>query len=159
MSIPEKIENGNPEEVACLMVPITGKALLVPSVCIAEMVPFHSVTPVAKSPDWLLGNFYWREQQLPLISFEQMSGGSRPDLHGKCRVAVLNTTGQSEKFPFLAIMTQGIPRLARVLEEEIQAQQGTEKPFELMAVSLAGEEAVIPDMAAIESAWLNLNLA
>lgn len=159
MTAPEQLENQNPDEVACLMVPVEGRMLLLPSVSVAEMVPFTSVTPVADSPEWLLGNYYWREQQLPLLSFEQINGEPRPDLHSKCRVAVLNNTGQNEKLPFIAIMTRGIPRLARVTESEIEPDTNAEKkPYELMRVTLAGEEAVIPDLEGLEQAWLNLGL-
>lgn len=159
MALPEQIENQNPDEVACLMVPMTGRMLLMPSVSVAEMVPFTAVTPIANSPDWLLGHYYWRELQVPLLSFEQINGEARPDLHNQCRVAVLNNTGESESLPFIGIMTQGIPRLARVTEAEIQQLDSTEvKPYEQMKVSIAGEEAFIPDIAALEKAYLELKL-
>lgn len=159
MSLPEQIENQNPDEVACLMVPVTGRMLLMPSVSVAEMVPFTAVSPIANSPDWLLGHYYWREQQVPLLSFEQINGEPRPDLHGQCRVAVLNNTGQSESLPFIGIMTQGIPRLARVVESEIQYLENADiKPYEQMQVSIAGEDAFIPNISALEKAYLDLKL-
>ena len=158
MAQPEHIENSTPAEIACLMVPVSKRLLLVPSTSVAEIVPFTAVSRVADAPDWLLGNYHWREQQVPLISFEQLNGENRPDLHSRCRVAVLNNTGQSDGLPFIAIMTQGIPRLARVTEEEIQQLDLTtdKKPFELMHVSLAGEEAVVPDIVGMEKAYLDL---
>lgn len=158
MAQPEQIENSLPAEIACLMVPVSERTLLVPSTSVAEIVPFTAVSRVADSPDWLLGNFHWRELQVPLMSFEQLNGEGRPDLHSRCRVAVLNNTGQSDSLPFIAVMTQGIPRLARVTEEELQQLDLNidKKPFELMHVSLAGEKAVVPDIEGMEKAYLDL---
>tara|TARA_B100000809_G_C15140282_1_gene532884 strand:- start:4384 stop:4863 length:480 start_codon:yes stop_codon:yes gene_type:complete len=157
MALPEQIDNSNPSEIACLMVPVSERMLLVPSTSVAEIVPFSAVSRVADSPDWLLGNYHWRELKVPLISFEQINGEGRPDLHSRCRVAVLNNTGQSDSLPFIAIITQGIPRLARVTEDEIQQLESStdKKPFELMRVSLAGEEAVVPDIEGMEKAYLD----
>ena len=158
MASPEQIEHSTPDEIACLMVPVSGRMLLVPSTSVAEIVPFTAVSRVADSADWLLGNYHWRELKVPLISFEQMNGEDRPDLHSRCRVAVLNTTGQSDSLPFIAIMTQGIPRLARVTEDDIQQLDiSTDKKlFDLMHVSLAGEEAFVPDIEAMEKAYVDL---
>jgi len=159
MITPEQIENQNPNDVACLLVPMQGRILLLPSVSVAEMVPFTSVAPVQDSPRWLLGNYHWRERSLPLISFEEINGDRRPDLQSQCRVAVLNHTGLSEKLPFLAIMTQGIPRITRVSENEVQPLKDAEpRPYELMLASLDGEEVIIPNIAALEQAWLDLHL-
>jgi chemosensory pili system protein ChpC len=158
MALAEQIDNSNPDEIACLMVPVCGRMLLVPSTSVAEIVPFTAVSRVVDSPDWLLGNYHWRELKVPLISFEQINGEVRPDLHSRCRVAVLNTTGQSDSLPFVAIMTQGIPRLARVTEDDLQQLDinADKKPFQLMHVSLAGEEAFVPDIEAMEKAYLEL---
>ena len=54
-------------------------------------------------------------------------------------------------------LEQGIPRLARVTEDEIQQLESStdKKPFELMRVSLAGEEAVVPDIEGMEKAYLD----
>ncbi|MEN0038195.1 MAG: chemotaxis protein CheW [Cellvibrio sp.] len=154
MRAPQRIEK-KVQEVASLLIPIQGRLLLAPNVTVAEIVPVSQVIPVQDAPAWYLGNCAWREQTIPLLSFEVMNGEDKPGVASRSRFAVLNTTGINESLPFIAILTQGLPRLARVTEEEItQREDADNKPYELMHVSWAGEEAVIPDVEAIERAFL-----
>ena len=152
MRAPQRIETKKIMEVASLLVPLRDRLLLLPNVSVAEIVPVSQVTPVLNAPDWYLGNCVWREQQVPLVSFESLNGEEKAGISNRTRFAVLNTTGVSEDIPFLALITQGIPRLARINEEEISETDGATKPFELMQVSWAGEAATIPNVSKIEQA-------
>ncbi len=155
MRAPQRIEK-KVQEVASLLIPIQGRLLLAPNVTVAEIVPVSQVIPVADAPAWYLGNCSWREQTIPLLSFEVINGEDKPGVSSRSRFAVLNTTGVNESLPFIAILTQGLPRLARVTEEEITEREDADnKPFELMHVSWAGEEAVIPDVEAMERTFLD----
>ncbi|HCS65525.1 MAG TPA: hypothetical protein DIW64_16480 [Cellvibrio sp.] len=155
MRAPQRIEK-KVQEVASLLIPIQGRLLLAPNVTVAEIVPVSQVIPVEGAPVWYLGNCSWREQTIPLLSFEVMNGEDKPGVASRSRFAVLNTTGVNESLPFIAILTQGLPRLARVTEEEISEREDADnKPFELMHVSWAGEEAVIPHVEAMERAFLD----
>ena len=155
MRAPQRIEK-KIQEVASLLIPIQGRLLLAPNVTVAEIVPVSQVVPVADAPAWYLGNCNWREQTIPLFSFEVMNGEEKPGVTSRSRFAVLNTTGLNDSLPFIAILTQGLPRLARVTEEEISEREDSDnKPYELMHVSWAGEEAVIPHVEAMERAFLD----
>ncbi|MDZ4263835.1 MAG: chemotaxis protein CheW [Pseudomonadota bacterium] len=155
MRAPQRIEK-KVQEVASLLIPIQGRLLLAPNVTVAEIVPVSQVIPVEDAPAWYLGNCSWREQTIPLLSFEVMNGEDKPGVASRSRFAVLNTTGVNESLPFIAILTQGLPRLARVTEEEITEREDADnKTFELMHVSWAGEEAVIPHVEAMERAFLD----
>ncbi len=159
MKAPQRIEQQKLQEIASLLVPLQGLQLLVPNVTVAEIVPVSQILPVEGAPEWYLGNCIWREQRVPLVSYEAMNGGAKSGIHGRARFAVLNTTGTSDQLPFMAMLTQGLPRLARVNEEEISAMDVDEKkPVEFMHVAWAGEEAIIPDVAAMEAMLLSLNL-
>lgn len=156
VQIPQAIESENASEVPSLLIPLGERTLIAPTVSVAEMAPYTQVEPEMDSPSWLLGQFMWRNQKVPLLSFEDINGEEKPAIHGRCRVAVFNNTGISDDLPFIGIITQGIPRLARVVEEEIaEVENAQKKPFELMHVSVAGEDAVIPDVSALEQAYLD----
>jgi chemosensory pili system protein ChpC len=154
MRAPQRIDK-KVEEIASLLVPLQNRVLLLPNVSVAEIVPVTQVSPVEGAPAWYLGNCFWREQTIPLISFELINGEAKAGVGSRSRFAVLNTTGLNASLPFIAILTQGLPRLARVTEEEITQREDAElQPYELMHISWAGEEAVIPDITAMEQTFL-----
>ena len=156
MNSPQALENQNVTEIPSLLIPLVGRVLLLPTVTVAEMVPFRTPQAEPDSPDWYMGAFIWRDQAVPLLSFEVINGEALPSFNSDCRVAVLNNTGVSDNLPYFAIGTQGIPRLARVSASEInQLESSDKKQFELMHVSIAGEKAVIPDLDALENAYLD----
>jgi chemosensory pili system protein ChpC len=139
------------EEVASLLIPLGHCQLLAPNVSIAEIVPIPSINPIEDSPHWLMGICSWRKLDIPVVSFELMNDEKKPNIDNRSRIAVFNTTGVSDSLHFFAILTQGLPRLARVSEEEISQREDADlKPYELMHVFWAGEEAVIPDVEAME---------
>ncbi len=151
MRAPQKIETPKSQDVASLLIPLEGRLLLAPNVSVAEIVPLGPIEPVAEAPDWFLGYYTWRDLQVPLLSFEVLNGEPGPQAGARARIAVFNGTGVNENLPFLALLAQGLPRLARVSAEELQERENLEpKPFELMAVSWAGEQAVIPNVPLME---------
>lgn len=146
-------------EVPCLLLPVTFGQLLLPTVTIAEMMPYQSPQPkTQKTPPWFLGDLFWRGLTIPLVSFEQMTGRDSAAVGDDSQVAVFNHTGVNDQLPFLAIPTTGIPRLSRITSEEIVALTKVEvKPYEIMHVSISGgEAAIIPDVSALESACVEL---
>lgn len=154
MRAPKRIEQ-KIQEVASLLIPLQGQTVLLPNVTVAEIVPVSPIQPVDNSPNWYLGNCQWRELTVPLLSFEALNGDERPGLHSRARFAVLNTTGINDSLPFIAILTQGLPRLARVSEDEISEREDSEnRPYDFMHVSWAGEYTIIPNVAAIEKTFL-----
>lgn len=156
MSNPQKIGNQRASEVSSLLIPLANGHLLLPTVTVAEMIPYRGAERDPESPDWYLGDFEWRDQRVPLISYEVICGGLMPSYNTDCRIAVLNNAGVDESLPFLGLATQGIPRLSRVKPEEIHEQEGVAaERFELMHVTHAGEPVLIPDVAALEQAFLD----
>ena len=155
MRAEHQIESDSYQEVASLLVPLSESLLLLPNVTVAEIVPVGDIQPVDNAPAWLLGEINWRELDIPIISLELMNGQERPGLNSRCRVAVLNTTGINDSLSFIAILTQGLPRLARVTASEIAERDNIAKaPYDQLVVTWAGEQAVIPALAQIEQTYL-----
>lgn len=146
-------------EIPCLLVPMMGCTLLIPTVTIAEMAPMQPAESVQDTPDWFIGLYHWRNQAIPLLSYEVLNGDAYSPLNPAGRVAVMNNTGVDERLPFVAIPTQGIPRMAKVGKDDItEDKNASKKPFDLMAVRVGMEELVIPDVAALENAFIKLGL-
>ena len=147
-----------PEELVTFLMPITNKYLLLPNVTVAEIIHHRVPKQPDDMPTWYLGMLEWRGQKVPMVSFEALN--EEPFQAGAQRqnIAVLNGISALEKLPFLAVLTQGAPRLLRITSEEISAIETEDKhgPAELMTVSANGERASIPDLNFIESSILEL---
>lgn len=139
-----------------MLIPLVARQLLLPAVTVAEIIPYRGPERDPDRPDWYLGDFDWREQRVPLVSYEVMCGEAMPLYNVDCRIAVLNNAGVDESLPFLGLATQGIPRLSRVKPGEIHKVESTKAGrFELMHVTHAGESVLIPDVAALEQAFFD----
>ncbi|GAB3112961.1 chemotaxis protein CheW [Aestuariicella hydrocarbonica] len=150
------IEQQALEAVPSLMIPLAGRTLLAPTVTVAEMVAYSEPEPVPGAPDWLLGFVEWRDLKVPLLSFEVLSGEGVPEIQPKSRMAVFNNTGVSDDLPFIALPTQGIPKLVRVTEEDISEAEGLScRALERMYVMLSGEKLLIPDVSALEQVFID----
>lgn len=150
------IEQFAPDVVPSLLIPMAGRTLLAPTVSVAEMVSYDAPEAISDAPDWLLGFFNWRDVKVPLLSFEILCGETLPELQSKSRIAVFNNTGVSPDLPFIAVPTQGIPKLVRVVEDDISMLEDRScRTFERMHVTLSGEELLIPDISALEQVYLD----
>jgi chemosensory pili system protein ChpC len=144
-----------------LLVPIANKQLLLPTVSIAEMLPFQKPqmrnTDIQSSPVWFLGMVRWRGIMVPMVSYEAINGGDIPAVKGVSQMAILNNTGVNPAIPFLCFPTQGIPRLSRVTESVIKEDQEQEKmAYDEMNVMINGEPATIPNIEKLEHALIGV---
>ncbi|MET4027253.1 chemosensory pili system protein ChpC [Marinobacter sp. MBR-99] len=143
----------NSQSLSCVMIPVSDRQLLLPNVSIAEVVDFNSTDAGASTPEWLVGFLDWRGLTLPVISYDAANGGILTvpgDNRG--RIIVLNTIGDShQQAPFMALVTQGIPSQARLVEEQIRKLDGEAGPADLMQVEVDGEAAWIPNLEYLES--------
>lgn len=145
-----------PDDVPSLMLPFYEKTLLVPTVTVAEVVGYRRPETIADAPDWLLGMLIWRDQRVPMMSLELLTGEPLAPVNDLSRVAVFNATGVSDELPFVAAPTAGIPKLARVTAEELMLQEsGPANVFEKSRVKLNGENLIIPEISALEQAYMS----
>jgi len=137
------------EEVRCLVLPLAGGALLVPNTCIAEVAAYAAPSPVEAGREWLLGTVEWRGLRMPLVSFEALRGGPLPEAAGRARIAVFNSVGAAEEVSFYGVLLQDIPRLQRVVVEELAAGSA-EGPYTIAETVIAGQVLTIPDLDGLE---------
>ncbi|WP_053979782.1 chemotaxis protein CheW [Marinagarivorans algicola] len=142
--------------MACFVLPIQAGALLVPSISIAEVASVAPIFPDNSGPDWFLGHYNWRNRRVPLISFEKLTRDQGGGINPNGRIVLFKNTGANTDVGFIAIPTQGIPREVMVMMEDVtdNAVQGDLSPFEVMSVNCEGEEMTIPDLTALEDAYL-----
>lgn len=145
------------DEVYSLLIPVAGGKLILPRVCVAEVMGYTRPRPLDSVPAWLLGLVHWQDQELPLVSFEGLCGRRIPERANRTRVAVVYGVSASMEPPVFALMTQGYPYLVRVnasvLSQDADEAYDPEQPV-LARVHMANERPVIPDLEAIEDKLL-----
>ena len=147
-----------PREIRCVLVPVGNLRLLLPNATIAEVVTQSKPEPVNDAPDWLLGRIAWRGWRVPLVSFTKLAGTEEGDAELSVRVAVLKALGGNPKLPFIAVLTQGFPRLTTLNAELIiPTHDGSVLPPGVRAHVLVRDDvAMIPDLEWIETELLSL---
>lgn len=148
-------EASMPDELPSLLIPMKGRPWLVPNIVVAEVIPLRHPDRPGHGPEWLLGWLNWRDQDLPLISYEKLNESGPVTIGQEARIAVINTvSGQAR---FYAVVVQGIPRLVRVGKGDPVEEPGDTGPAEAMYVQVGGDLAVIPDLDAVERAVAGLS--
>lgn len=147
-----------PREIRCVLVPVGNLRLLLPNATIAEVVTQSRPEPVEDAPEWLLGRITWRGWRVPLVSFTKLAGTEEGDAELSVRVAVLKALGGNPALPFIAVLTQGFPRLTTLNAELIiPPHDGSALPPGVRAHVLVRDDvAMIPDLEWLEAELLRL---
>lgn len=141
------------DELYSLLIPLAEQNLIVPRACVAEVVAFSEPMAGPGEADWYLGDFEWKGNIVPILSFEAACGGSVPEISRRTRVVVFFCIGGRLKSGFFGVLTQGFPQLVRVspgvLESDATAEQSDGSPV-LCQVRMVNEKPVIPDLERLE---------
>ena len=150
------------QDIRGVLIQVEGARLLLPNATIAEVLSFAEPEPVDGAPEWLLGRIRWRGWQLPLASFSRLAGLADEAGGLGSKIVVLKALGGDARLPYLALLTRGFPRLVTVARDALVADAGegdgdgdgaADLPLGvLMRVLLNDEQALLPDIDAIEGA-------
>jgi chemosensory pili system protein ChpC len=138
-------------ELACVMIPLLGTHLLLPSVSVAEIVPWRRVRRDPEHPAWCLGVLGWRGEAVPVVQFEILNGASeklsiKP---GRCLV-VMNRTRRASGRAFYAVAAAGLPRIVHLADGDVQNASARLGAAETATVKLGTEGAVVPNLSFVE---------
>ena len=143
-----------PNEIPGLLIPMHGRPWVVPNIVVAEIIPLRQPDRPGHGPEWLLGWLSWRDEDIPLLSFEKLNESGQVTIGPEARIAVINTV--TGKLKFYAVIIQGIPRQSRIGKEDLVEEPVENGPAESMYVQMGGDLAVIPDLDAIARALSGL---
>ena len=142
-------------ELYSLLIPLKSERLLVPRMCVAEVIPFAQAVRDREdqSPDWFLGTIDWNRRRLPVVSFDSAQVEERKSKRGRARVVVFHAITQELKGGFYGILTQGFPQLVRVNADVLTLD--TEQPLPqdqpvLCRARMIHEYPLIPDVERLE---------
>ncbi|MCD9032844.1 chemotaxis protein CheW [Luteimonas sp. Y-2-2-4F] len=142
-----------PGEIRGVLIQIAQARLLLPNATISEVLSYADPEPVDGAPDWLLGRILWRGWSLPLIAFSRMAGLAADERGGLgSKVAVMKNLRAGDRLPYIALLTQGFPRLVNVSPLTLQAEAGggdALPPAVSARVRIQDDAALVPDLEAI----------
>lgn len=142
------------EELYSLLIPLSQHRLIVPRVCVSEVVRYVMSADAQRDPSWFRGRLPWNDREIPVVSFEELAGLPYLQPGGRTRVAVFSgVTGTLEAGAF-GILTEGFPQLVRVnrgvLEPDTSSSWPDGGPV-LCQIRMINEHPLIPDLERIEA--------
>ena len=141
------------DKVRSVLIPLQGEKLLMPNASVAEVVHYVAPEALADAPDWLLGQVSWREQSVPLVSFERLMGQPMDEQTSRqTRLAICYTLNGNTERPYVAILAASRPRLVQVSDNNISPETEVRElgGEVLRQVRVDGEAALIPDLDEVE---------
>jgi chemosensory pili system protein ChpC len=142
------------DELYSLLVPLAEDRLIVPRVCVVEVVRFSKPDHEAGAHNWMLGTVNWNGRQLPVMSFEGALGKEVPAPTGRTRIVVFYSSTGQLKTGYFGVLTQGFPQLVRVNKDvlKLDATEGwpDEAPV-ICRVKMVNEFPLIPDLEKLEA--------
>ncbi len=137
----------------CLMVPIEDGHLLLPNAVVREVLGYRQVQPLAGAPSWLQGILNWRQQRVPVVSFEALCGRAWRGRGERKRIIICAALHGKADLGFFGIAAANNPKLLKTEEESVRAVADTSArlPVVLQTALAFGEEVMIPDLDRIEA--------
>ncbi|MED5534464.1 MAG: chemotaxis protein CheW [Pseudomonadota bacterium] len=151
-----------PNELHSLLIPLQRERLLVPRVCVAEVIAFTELGYPREGeglPEWYLGCVDWNTRRVPIVSFEVMSGKTTKKRAGQTRIVIFHALSDRLLSGYYGIIAQGLPQLVRVdpdiLSADLENPWAEELPV-LCRTRMNNEQPLIPDMDLLEEMLIEL---
>ena len=140
--------------VRCLLIPINGGQLLLPSAVVAEVSSYNQAEPFAKNqPNWLLGMINWRSQRVPLLSIEEaLLLPSVALTETKYRTVILHGLEFASAMPFYAFQATDVPRPITIKEDSFTHFSPEARTGLVFHVTISDQNtAWLPDVVYLEN--------
>ncbi|HMB72066.1 MAG TPA: chemotaxis protein CheW [Gammaproteobacteria bacterium] len=144
-----------PNELYSLLIPLREERLLVPRICIAEVIAFADAPerPPGEFPDWFVGTVEWSGRRVPVVTLDGDHGTGSEKRRGRRRIVIFHALTQKLAGRYYGVLTQGFPQLVRVNREVLTADGDYTPPADrpiLCRVRMIHEFPVIPDFEGLE---------
>jgi len=145
-----------PNELYSLLIPLREERLLVPRICIAEVIAFADAPelPEGEFPDWFVGAVEWSGRRVPVVTLDGDQSHGAEQRRGRRRIVIFHALTPRLAGRYYGILTQGFPQLVRVNREVLTADQEYVAPPDrpiLCRVRMIHEFPVIPDFEKLEN--------
>ena len=145
--------NDKASALETLVIPLQKSTILLPQICVAEIIPYEPLQRVQKTPDWFIGLLAWRGEQVPVVSFEMLTI-KRASFSlvsvSSASLVVVRALEQWQDFQYYALVAQAVPQLMSINEADL-FEAGEERAVtELMKAGLGKLVVSLPDLDFIE---------
>ena len=144
------------DELSCVIIPTPGSQLLLPNVCIAEIMPWRRIRMLKNGPAWCAGLVGWRGQTVPVVhyaGFDNDKDAAPPS--ARCLV-VMNRSRNATGPAFYALAAVGLPRMVQLESDDLQNADAALGIADVMQVQVGTELATIPNLQFIEDSLTDL---
>ena len=144
------------KELYSLLIPLRSERLLVPRMCVAEVITYTDAQPssAGDTPDWYLGTVDWNGRRLPVVSLDaEEPAETAPRKTARRRIVVFHALTEQLRNGYYGILTQGFPQLVRVNPDVIGLDSDEQTPEDLpilCRVRMIHEFPLIPDVERLE---------
>ena len=141
------------DELYSLLLPLNQERLILPRVCVAEVVRYAPLDESLRLPGWFRGRLVWNGNKVPVVSFEVLAGLAPAEPGGRTRVAILHGLSGRLTGGFFGVLTEGFPQLVRVNRQVLQpvARRAWPENGPVMCqIRMINEYPLIPDLELIE---------
>jgi len=132
------------------LVALQDRQLLVPDNLLVDVTPLGGLIVESHKEGWILGHKYWRNMRIPVVCFENLSGGSLKKHSEKACIVILNRSSEHESQNFWGLLVQDEPHRLTLREEDIEAVNAQLSQSEIAAVRVHGKEASVPNLVFVE---------
>jgi chemosensory pili system protein ChpC len=154
----------DPKELYSLLIPLREERLLVPRMCVAEVIAFAEARRDAdeSGPDWYVGSIEWNGRRIPIVSFDGAEIDTDSRKQARRRIVVFHAVTDRLRAGYYGVLTQGFPQLVRVNPDVVMPDADAELPVDLPVlcrVRMIHEFPLIPDVEQIESMLTDVSAA
>jgi chemosensory pili system protein ChpC len=139
-----------PTRVSCLVLTLADRKLLVPITAVAEVVTTQQ-QPSGGDGGFCHGWIDWREQRIPLVSFEAACGGAPAPLGAFYRIAVFNAIDDAADLGFYALPVGAIPQSLQVVPQTVLVPEDSADGLLAMEAVVGEHRAWVPRLDRLET--------
>ncbi|MGJ8686660.1 MAG: hypothetical protein ACSHWQ_04220, partial [Spongiibacteraceae bacterium] len=124
-----------------------------PDSYVAEVILARSLDSAISSP-FLLGMLTWREQSIPIVSYEGMRDQRLPSDISLHQITIVNGFVDRKKMPFYGVVSHSMPSLQRLRTGDVEPLDEPHSELVHSRVSCQGKAMSLLDWDAVEKAIL-----
>lgn len=146
--------NELPRSLPCLLLPLQNSGLILPNANVAEVALAGQLSSMMSS-HFIVGMMTWRQQEIPVISFEGLLSGQMPAKQPLRQIAILKGLYDPGRLPFYGLVLAAVPQIVHLGAGDLQDVEGAVPALCQSLVGLGGATLMVPDCGQIEQSLLD----